>query len=868
MAKKLKITANKNSNMYDIAKAFGTTVDELKKYNNLDNNIIKVGQELFWETDDVQGVKDRLIAIEKIRLANEAKKNQRRYDPKIKAEQDKKLKEFTKEEDYGDLTQHQIRDYQNFKKMGLGKTVEDFKRYKQNESKSAKETRDNALKLGTGVMAGAAAGALASSGALQQGARLLHPTVKFAAKQIPWIAGSKAAEMGLDAIAGDNDDSWANNRYVRGGATAIGMVGGNVGWRSLSGVLKHGLKYLPRTFKPMTQNAVGELTSTTASIGGMTAAEHAADVAEIKNPYLRTGLSWAGMVMGGNVLNSAANKTKAVLGNKINNLRNQAYQQATSGQMQSAVKTQQQADKLYNLLDKSVISKALDVKGRNTMPWLWNTVTHVPIGLIMQGATLAEDVYGTDILHNPIIQGGLVKASGAMLRGGSNKAYNFKKKSGGAGDVPQIVMNIRNGNKNFTGTYGTKALGNGVKEKWFPGIPENQITDQMINEKYQSLSPVEKARFIGTGEIGGIRTNAKQSNFDTKSNQKGYIYQEHGKGINSMMTSTGFAYEGITQSLPLNFTPEQFYSGVASQTAGRRHGFGYKYGVTQPKNTVKEDFTKTHFVDSNGNKKPILVRIGDRYIFHPDFKADMGFRGQDVFLGVQNGKALFSNIAGHVGTIASNQNKDGSARPFKIGIDTPGYGDTSKRYKGAFQFMGTMLGKGLDYYTPRPAYTVFGEYKDPNSKIFGTTTHVQSGAKGRVKYKTIPTTTPTGMVPLGVPHQEYHQLNDYLKQKQNIKRASVNKEQVQQNRTIEQINNYNTANRLNSALGTSFTEGQYQKLKPSLYKSIRQMDQLPYNPRFVQLIDPTLAQQPYKGKVREYVDKVKMLRQAYEQLSE
>lgn len=127
--------------MYDIAKAFGTTVDELKKYNNLDSNIIKVGQELFWETDDVQGVKDRLIAIEKIRLANEAKKNQLRYDPKIKAEQDKKLKEFTKEEDYGDLTQHQIRDYQNFKKMGLGKTVEDFKRYKQNESKSAQSLK-------------------------------------------------------------------------------------------------------------------------------------------------------------------------------------------------------------------------------------------------------------------------------------------------------------------------------------------------------------------------------------------------------------------------------------------------------------------------------------------------------------------------------------------------------------------------------------------------------------------------------------------------------------------------------------------------------------------------------------------------------
>ena len=868
MAKKLKITANKNSNMYDIAKAFGTTVDELKKYNNLDSNIIKVGQELFWETDDVQGVKDRMVNIEKIRLANEAKKNQTRYDPKIREEQNKKLKEFTKEEDYGDLTQHQIRDYQNFKKMGLGKTVEDFKTYKQNESKSAQATRDNALKLGTGVMAGATASALASSGVVQSAPRFIPHAVKFAAKQLPWMAGSYAADAGLDAVAGDDPDSWANNRYVRGGATAIGMVGGNVGWKSTAGVAKHGLKYLFKAFKPMTQNALGELASTTASVGGMTAAEHAADTYGVENPYLRTGLSWAGMVTGSNLRTAAANKTKAVLGNQINNLRTKAFQQATSGQQRAAIQTQQQADKLYNVLDKSVFSKALDVKGSNTMPMFWNTVSHIPVGAVMQGATLAEDVYGTDILHDPIIQGGLLKGAGATYKGISNKTYNIKKKTGGAGDVAQVVQNISKGNKNFTGTYGTRALGNGVLEKWFPGIPAEKITDQMINQKYQSLSPTEKAQFIGTGEVGGLRSNAKQSNFDTKSEQKGYIDQEHGKGINPMMKSTGFAYEGITQSLPLNFTPEQFYSGVASKASGRRHGFGYKYGVTQPKNTVKENFKKTQFVDSKGNKQPVLVQIGNRYIFHPEFKADMGFRGQDTFLGVQDGNAWYSNIAGHVGTIASNPTKDGSNRPFKIGIDTPGYGDTSKRYKGASQTLGTIFGKGLDYYTPRPAYTVFGEYKDPNGKIFGTTTNVQTGGKGKVRYKTIPTNSPTGMIPLNMYPKEYSNFMNHLKGKQNLKAASINKTQTQQNKTIEQINNYNTAKRLNQALGTSFIEGQYENIKPNLYKSIRYMDQLPYNPKFVELATPILAEQPYKRNVKEYSNKLKMLSQAYDQLSE
>ena len=67
MAKKLKLTANNSSTMYDLAKVFGTTIDELKKYNKLDSNIIKSGQEFYWETDDVEGVKQRLSDLQKYR---------------------------------------------------------------------------------------------------------------------------------------------------------------------------------------------------------------------------------------------------------------------------------------------------------------------------------------------------------------------------------------------------------------------------------------------------------------------------------------------------------------------------------------------------------------------------------------------------------------------------------------------------------------------------------------------------------------------------------------------------------------------------------------------------------------------------------
>ena len=82
MAKKLKLTANNSSTMYDLAKVFGTTIDELKKYNKLDSNIIKSGQEFYWETDDVEGVKKRLSDLQKYRQ-NKYEKDKAAYDKEL-----------------------------------------------------------------------------------------------------------------------------------------------------------------------------------------------------------------------------------------------------------------------------------------------------------------------------------------------------------------------------------------------------------------------------------------------------------------------------------------------------------------------------------------------------------------------------------------------------------------------------------------------------------------------------------------------------------------------------------------------------------------------------------------------------------------
>jgi LysM repeat protein len=64
MSKKITIRADKGSTMSNLAEILGTTVEELKKYNNLDSNIVKVGQEFSWETDDVEGIKSRLSKVQ------------------------------------------------------------------------------------------------------------------------------------------------------------------------------------------------------------------------------------------------------------------------------------------------------------------------------------------------------------------------------------------------------------------------------------------------------------------------------------------------------------------------------------------------------------------------------------------------------------------------------------------------------------------------------------------------------------------------------------------------------------------------------------------------------------------------------------
>lgn len=643
----------------------------------------------------------------------------------------------------------------------------------------------------------------------------LGPTgVTFIAKQIPWMVGSELANRGLDVIGGDDPDHWANNRYVRGLTSAIGMGGGNFFGNLAKGVTKYGFRYIPKAAAPVLQKTVGSTVNTAFSLEGMAAADHLAEELEIDNPYLKTGMNFLGMVAGQNVHTTAANTFKNVAGTRINNLRNTAYALKKSGHKAEAIRANEKADNLYKVIDNSLVSKALDVRGSGTKPWLFNTIANTPMLVPMVGATYVEDKFGTDILHNPIAQIALTKGAGKVYKVGSNLAYGLKQKSGGAGDVAQVMQNVSEGNKTFTGTYSVKAMRNSVLKKLFPDIPPEKVTEQMLQEKYDNASAAEK------GYIISLLRPSTVSNFSyTKSAtpKKGYVETEHRKGVNPLFNSAGRAYQGITSSIPANFTPEQFYTLLGSKS-GPRQGFGAKYSVYVPKTTVVEDFRKTKFVDSKGVRRPLLVKIGNRYILHPEYKFNLGMRGQDTFMGIENGRVQLSNVAGHVATIGANKQKDGSVNVFKIGSDTSGYGDTAKRYQGASQLFGSILGKGLDYFTPNPGLTIWGEYLNPTGKMFGTTTNVQTGQKKNIKYKAIPTNIVSGMIPLNMQHTETRGLVDHLKVKQNLKVKSLNKDAQLVKKTKEKLNNYNNASKVNKALGTSFTEGSVAKTRTSLYK--------------------------------------------------
>lgn len=205
MAKKITLRINEGSTLWDLARILGTSVDELKKYNNLNSDLIRTGDTISWLTDDVEGVKNRLQQTRntKQRIAQDKVNKAFRQKQQESAAKNREFIE-SQNKDYGDLTEHQIRDYQNFKRMGLGESIQDFKAYKEKEHRSAESTKDLAQKAGYGIVgAAAAAPVLANPAGL---AHLTKQAVTTAAKHAPGmirdaIVYEKAIDPATTAIA-------------------------------------------------------------------------------------------------------------------------------------------------------------------------------------------------------------------------------------------------------------------------------------------------------------------------------------------------------------------------------------------------------------------------------------------------------------------------------------------------------------------------------------------------------------------------------------------------------------------------------------------------------------------------------------------
>lgn len=226
MAKKVTLRIDEGSTLWDLARILGTSVDELKKYNNLNSDLIRAGDTISWLTNDVEGVKNRLqqtrntkqrIAQDKINKAFEQKQQ----------ENAARNREFVESQNknYGDLTENQIRDYQNFKKMGLGESIQDFKAYKEKEHRDAQSTKDLTQKAGYGIVG--TIPILANPAGLAYITKNIPGFIWNTTKSMISNPLKTVGTMSGSSIANNILEPYIENKYIR--AAVSGGIGGGLG---------------------------------------------------------------------------------------------------------------------------------------------------------------------------------------------------------------------------------------------------------------------------------------------------------------------------------------------------------------------------------------------------------------------------------------------------------------------------------------------------------------------------------------------------------------------------------------------------------------------------------------------------------------
>ena len=839
ITKYLRIKVQPGDNLTKIAKRYNTTIEELSKINNIkNNNEIQAGKELRVIKQEKTNPYYALSRDEAIQNIMKVRKIDKKTAERIISQGEKQgsikfdgtYQLIMPSKDSVEKISNKIKEENDLEKRRTDPSSRDFDfthTYVKNQ-KAAWEKNPEVMQ------AFKEAGDVTGYGTVGVA---LAPYGGFVLNQLPWIAGVEGTNYVLDRIAGNNFDKenfhydadhWANNRYLRGLTNTVGMVGGNFIGNGIKGVTKYGSKYLTRAFNPTIQRTAGSFTSSLASMEGMTAADHLAESMGVENPFLRAGVQVAGMIAGDNLNRFTFNKAKSIIGQNINKNRTQAIQEFNNGNTELVKSLIQKANKQEKLLTNSLISKSFDVKGNNSNPIFNSTMQHLPILTSMETAALVQDATGSDILHNPILQAAMIKGSSKVQQKYSDIAYESKIRSGLKSNVSEVLDAMVYGTNTATGTYRINNLtGNEIKKQLFPEINPEQVTKEMIYKKIDQMSNQELHLFANKFREFYSRIF---NHFELSDLENGYVTKEHNKGNSEFFTSTGNILQGVKKILPKNFTEEQFLGAVAGEGAGARHGFGFEYGTMIPRISSKvKNLNKAEFIDNTGKIQPVLINTENGYLLNPEFvKTRKGFRGQDTFLGYRDNKMWFSNVAGHNGFVIRVPNESGQYQLFKIGVDTPGYGDTSSRYKGASQFLGSTLGKTLDYFTERPQYTLWIEPINTNEKLFGTTTNVQSGNSNRpiiTKKITAPVFDP--MNPDNVSNinfRVFKSIKDILRYRQKQKtiknKSDKSVAEKKWKSAIESIEQFETTSTLNKNFESNFKEGQIETVLSKIKKGI------------------------------------------------
>lgn len=706
MAKKLKLTANNSSTMYDLAKVFGTTIDELKKYNKLDSNIIKSGQEFYWETDDVEGVKQRLSDLQKYRQTK-YEKDKAAYD-KEQAAKKKSAQSFkdlhAKDEDYGDLTQHQVNDYQNFKKQGLGNSVQDFKAYKEKEHKSAESTKDLTKKAGYGIVGmSAALPVLANPAGL---ARLVQSPAGSIARS---IAGSEVAREGTKK-AGLNESYQTAASYLGGGFAGLSKS-----------LLQNGVR-----------STVVEGLSNSA---GLAAADQANKALEGTSNYIKYPASMIAGFFGRRGFNSgvrnSVKNTKWGENLITQNKNNSASAFSSQGHVQPTAEgiTNVLKDESKSLVDKgsALLKSGFVYGGAQTM----KTIPMVGTGLGVAGAQDVVDNY-TD---NELVK----ESMNYIMPFLTNKMYG-------------TYQNFNKGNAQFL-TYSSGGTGKGMGSamqntaKIALGKPKSVNKEQ----KSAQLSKPELAKGLSVAAWDALPIHYNNGKFGRNYKPGGYGFMYYttkgnqGGDWGNLNASGYVGYNPVThmysgaplgvgmqssgQHVRLGSPKNNLVDNIAQRLFPKGSGYDTRYGdrpieVTFAGNKV--DLSRGKWAksfDKHGNVTEWTTNPNEAHVRHTNYNVDTGHRTK-LNNKTQN---LTVNTKGQQTMVW--QDPDGNT--FSIGGDLYGVGS------GKTNLLSSMYGAYMDAHA-NPIITLSANKYTPTktkgtqsfgSEIFPNLPHYKKGGK-------------------------------------------------------------------------------------------------------------------------------------------